>query len=57
MMMTDLTAFCRELKLGAKEQALLTPVWEKLIGDWDGSLPFFLDQEYFDRLYPYCAYE
>lgn len=55
MMMTDLTAFCRELKLGAEEQALLTPVWEKLIEDWDGALPFFLDQEYFDRLYPYCA--
>ncbi len=50
----DLMDFCRDLQIGSVDQEKLKPVWEELIQGWDGTLPFFLDQEYFARLYPYC---
>ena len=46
--------FCRELQINSADQCKLESVWENLIRGWDGTLPFFLDQEYFNRLYPYC---
>ena len=49
-----LSDFCRELQISSCDQYKLEPVWEELIRGWDGSLPFFLNQEYFDRLYPCC---
>ncbi|MBO4632899.1 MAG: hypothetical protein J5858_13325 [Lentisphaeria bacterium] len=50
----DLMDFCRDLQIGSVDQEKLKPVWEELIQGWDGTLPFFLNQEYFERLYPYC---
>ena len=49
-----LTDFCESLQMSASVQYKLEPVWNELIAGWDGKLPFFLDQTYFDRLYPAC---
>ena len=53
-MMMDLNAFCLFLQLNETDKIKLEPVWEKLTADWNGKPPFFLEQDYFDRLYPLC---
>lgn len=52
--MMELNDFCRELGIGTAEEFQLKPVWNDLTLDWNGELPFFLNMEFFDRVYPFC---
>lgn len=52
--MNELQKFCRELQIDPVLRSRLEPVWEKLVSGWNGNLPFFLDNKYFEHIYPYC---